>query len=96
MYWSELEVAAERRRRENPDERRGQSLMNALCCLDKNLYDAIHGTEADCFYIDKRIPAFYARIPYSAGQFPSEAARHKREEERRNFWRDNYLSAVDG
>ena len=40
------------------DQRRGQALMNALFDVRPDLYDALHGTDADCFYSDKRIVNF--------------------------------------
>lgn len=39
-------------------QRKGQALMNALYMCDEELYTAITGTDADCFYDDKRIPEF--------------------------------------
>lgn len=37
----------------------GQSLMNALYDINPDLYKTITGTEADCFYSDKRVGQFY-------------------------------------
>ena len=40
------------------NERRGQAWMNALSEVDPEKYQEIHGTEADCFYDDRKIDAF--------------------------------------
>ena len=42
--------------------RLGQSCMNALYEVNKDLYNEITGTEADCFYDDKKIGAFTKRV----------------------------------
>lgn len=44
------------------DLRMGQSLMNALSEVEKRLYSDITGTDADCFYDDEKIDAFWNRI----------------------------------
>ena len=41
-----------------PGLREGQSMMNALARIRPDLYDAVTGTEADCFYNDNRINDF--------------------------------------
>jgi hypothetical protein len=42
--------------------RTGQSYMNALCELDKELCNKIIDTEFDCYYDDKKIDAFMERV----------------------------------
>jgi hypothetical protein len=42
--------------------RRGQSYMNALYEIDKDLYNEITGTDCDCFYDDKKISTFIKRV----------------------------------
>lgn len=42
-------------------QREGQALMNALYFIDAEMYDEIHGTDADCFYSDDKILAFFRR-----------------------------------
>lgn len=39
--------------------RQGQFLMNKLFEHNLDLYHAVSGTSADCFYVDERIPAFW-------------------------------------
>lgn len=43
-------------------QRRGQAWMNALADVDSELYGVIHGTDADCFYNDHKIPAFKLEV----------------------------------
>lgn len=43
--------------------RRGQAYMNALYKVNPDLHDKILGTEADCFYVDEKIPEFI-RVVY--------------------------------
>ena len=38
--------------------RNGQAYMNALCEIDKELYAAVVGTDADCYYNDSHIKDF--------------------------------------
>ena len=38
--------------------RHGQAYMNALHYINKDLYNQITGTEADCFYDDNKIVNF--------------------------------------
>lgn len=40
----------------------GQALMNALADIDPALYRKITGTDADCFYLDSHIPAFWEAV----------------------------------
>jgi hypothetical protein len=42
--------------------RQGQSLMNALGGINHSLYREITNTDADCFYDDKKIAAFWDRV----------------------------------
>jgi len=42
--------------------RTGQSYMNALYELDKDLYNKISDTESDCFYDNGRIGAFMEKV----------------------------------
>ena len=49
-------------RNKHPYIRKGQALMNALYDRAPALYATITGTEADCFYVDDRIQAFYRFI----------------------------------
>jgi hypothetical protein len=48
--------------KEFPQMRRGQALMNALYWLDAEIYNMVHGTEADCFYDDRKIQTFLETI----------------------------------
>lgn len=50
-------------RRESPDLRYGQALMNALATLDPALHSEISGSDLDPFYDDKRIGRFYEARP---------------------------------
>lgn len=43
-------------------QRRGQALMNSLHGINPDLYKQISYTEADCFYDDKKIPNFLAKL----------------------------------
>lgn len=45
-----------------PNLRKGQALMNALYDRAPALHATITGTEADCFYADDKIQAFYKFI----------------------------------
>lgn len=45
--------------KKHPELREGQSYMNALAEINPELYKKITGTEADCFYDDKKIPSFF-------------------------------------
>lgn len=45
-------------------QRQGQALMNALWTVAPGLYVQVFRTEADCFYDDAKIPAFYRAIGY--------------------------------
>ena len=45
-----------------PHCRRGQALFNYLAVAHPELAEKIRATEADCFYDDKKIPAFLDRI----------------------------------
>lgn len=47
---------------EGGSQRRGQARMNALWKVRPDLYDTIHGTDADCFYVDERIKNFEATL----------------------------------
>lgn len=49
-------------RRRYTNLRKGQALMNALYDRAPALHATITGTEADCFYVDDRIQAFYQFI----------------------------------
>jgi hypothetical protein len=49
-------------RREYPQLRFGQALMNVLSKEDPQLYSIIHCTEADCFYDDKKINLFFEKV----------------------------------
>ena len=49
-------------------QRRGQALMNALYAADHELFERIENTEADCFYDDRKIPAFRAAVGLSESQ----------------------------
>jgi hypothetical protein len=42
--------------------RKGQALMNALCELNREVYERIHSSDADCFYDDKKIRAFFFEL----------------------------------
>jgi len=46
----------------HPELRAGQAMMIALNEFDSGLYERITGTEADCFYDDKKIPKFISVI----------------------------------
>lgn len=48
--------------RSNNGERKGQALMNILATEYKEVSDLIHGTEADCFYEDKKIKNFWNKL----------------------------------
>jgi hypothetical protein len=42
--------------------RQGQLTMNALFHVSPEMYNAITGTDADCFYDDKKLHAFWKRV----------------------------------
>lgn len=70
LYIQVAKVAQDARNKPNGHVlRAGQSLMNALYDINPDLYKAITGTEADCFYSDKRVGQFYnALIDYEREQ----------------------------
>lgn len=43
-------------------QRRGQAWMNALREVEPELYDDVTGTEADCFYDDRKLAVFKERV----------------------------------
>lgn len=45
-----------------PQWRAGQALFNALYLENEAMANKIRGTEYDCFYSDKNIPAFTKRV----------------------------------
>lgn len=47
-------------------QRRGQALMNALDAVDRETFLLLENTEADCFYDDRRIPAFRLAVGLSS------------------------------
>lgn len=47
---------------QHPNIRHGQALITSLHEADPELYVKITGTVADCFYLDSKIPAFWAFI----------------------------------
>lgn len=51
-----------RQRMATKDERWGQALFNSLHYLDPELANEVRGTEADPFYDDARVDAFYSRM----------------------------------
>lgn len=51
--------------KKHPEFRQGQALMVALSEINPELYKTITGTEADCFYDDKKIPSFFAKLAES-------------------------------
>ena len=53
---------ADHLRGKNHGLRRGQALMNALYTLSPVTYNAISGTEADCFYDDNKIPKLFQQL----------------------------------
>ncbi len=58
----EVDTLAKFMRKSNPELREGQSLMNALGEINMPLYKEITGTDADCFYLDSKIPEFFYKI----------------------------------
>lgn len=70
LYIQVAKVAQDARNKPNGHVLRvGQSLMNALYDINPDLYKTITGTEADCFYSDKRVGQFYnALIDYEREQ----------------------------
>ena len=45
-----------------PNERVGQSYMNALWFYDPEIHAKVHGTTNDCFYDDKRLANFLSVV----------------------------------
>lgn len=41
------------------NQRRGQAWMNALREVMPEFYESICNTDADCFYDDRKVPAFH-------------------------------------
>lgn len=58
----QLENKATQFQKENNFLRKGQCLMNCLYVVDEELYAKISNTEADCFYLDSKIPLFYQKL----------------------------------
>jgi hypothetical protein len=58
----EVDTISKFMRKSHPELREGQSLMNALFEVNPNLYKEITGSEFDCFYDDKKIPAFWNKL----------------------------------
>lgn len=54
-----IALLAQERHRDNKHERVGQNAMNTLRTYAPDAYDEVTATEADPFYNDSRIPAFY-------------------------------------
>ncbi len=59
---SEVDTLARFLRTKHPELRDGQSFMNALGEINHSLYKEITGTDADCFYLDSKIPEFFDKI----------------------------------
>lgn len=57
-----MEVIAESAAYRLLKQREGQSLMNALSDVNHSLCLEITNTDADCFYDDKKIAAFWDRV----------------------------------
>jgi hypothetical protein len=55
----ELIDKAARAKTQDPSLRYGQALMNVLSKSDKEMYDAITGTDFDPFHLDARLGRFY-------------------------------------
>lgn len=53
---------AEIMRRAHPELRHGQAMMNALFYENREVYEMIQPTESNCFYEDKKIPAFLSKL----------------------------------
>ncbi len=45
-----------------PKLRRGQAAWDALAVIDPELANKLHGGDADCFYNDLNLNAFYAAV----------------------------------
>lgn len=58
----QVDTLAKFMKKANPELREGQCLMNALFEVNRILYIQITGTEADCFYDDKKIPDFWNKL----------------------------------
>lgn len=58
----EVDTLAKHMRLKYPHLREGQSLMNALHEIDATAYNQINQTDADCFYADAKIAAFWEAI----------------------------------
>lgn len=52
---------------EHADWRRGQALWNTLSDLHPDVAAELDGTDADCFYDDARISAFWAALGHEGG-----------------------------
>jgi len=61
----EVDTLAKFMRKSHPELREGQSLMNALFEVNPVLYKEITATEFDCFYDNKKIPAFWNKLAES-------------------------------
>jgi len=53
-----LKKRADKIKRAHKDMRYGQSLMVALSFENKFVYEQVQPTESNCFYEEKKIPAF--------------------------------------
>ena len=61
----EVDTIAKFMRKSHPELREGQSLMVALFEINPNLFKEISGSVFDCFYDDKKIPAFWNKLAES-------------------------------
>lgn len=57
-------------RARSPHERRGQALSNALFQISPAIANEVVGSDFDPFYLDERIPAFWAWLEE---HYPHEA-----------------------
>lgn len=57
-----LQATAAKLRKNNPQLRKGQSLMGALHIIDPEAYKQITGTPVDCFYNDTLIDKFLTHL----------------------------------
>ena len=61
----EVDTIAKFMRKSHPELREGQSLMVALFEVNCILFREITDTDADCFYDDKKISAFWNKLAES-------------------------------
>lgn len=59
---NEVYTLSKHMKQKYPHLREGQALMNALHEVHLECYESIFTTDADCFFVDDKIPAFWEAV----------------------------------